>query len=108
MTAYTRRNLGGSLFVIEWELVVSGGVADHGDFYINEGAELISATAISDTGLNVALKYSNNESEDLTSDISGRIVVSDFPPFMMKYGVQAEDGGAGSGVARVGLLFQQL
>lgn len=108
MTAYTRKNLGGGLFVIEWELVVTGGVAAHGDFYTNDGAELLSVTALSDTGLNVALKYGNNENDDLTIDISGRIDVPTFPPLMMKYGAQAEDGGAGSGISRVGLLFRQV
>lgn len=107
MTAYTRRNLGGKLFVIEWELVVTGGVAAHGDFYENDGAELISVTALSDSGLNVALKFSNNQNDDLTIGISGRLQVTTFPPFMLKYGAQAEDGGAGSGVSRVGLLFRQ-
>lgn len=108
MTTYTRKNLGSGLFVIEWELVVTGGVADHGDFYTNDGAELLSITALSDSGLNVALKFSNSENDDLTIGISGRIVVVDFPPLMMRYAVQAEDGGAGSGVSRVGLLFRQL
>lgn len=120
MTAYTRRNLGGKLFTIEWILNVVGGVADHGDFYENDGAELVSIMA-SSSGLNVGLKFSNVDSDDIVMNISDQVFVPTapgfeptyspkpvVPPIMRKYGAQAEAGGSNNGTARIGLLFREL
>lgn len=120
MTAYVRKDLGGNLFVIYWNLVVAGGVADIGDFYENDGAELLSIFGFSDTGLNVALGYSNVPTESATMNISGILTVPVMPGFepplspmpvlpppMWRYNAQAEAGLISSGAARVGLLFRQ-
>lgn len=120
MTAYVKRYLGGKLFTIEWTLSVVGGVADHGDFYENDGAQLLSISAHS-SGLAVGLKFSNVDSEDVVMNISGSVVVPVaegfepayspvpvIPPVMRRYGVQAEAGASNDGTARIGLLFEQL
>ena len=121
MTAYTRRNLGGKLFVIEWDLVVTDGVGVSGDFYENDGAELVSIVGFSDSGLNVFLNFSNLQSEAISMNISGIVFVPSapgfepayspkpvIPPTMRRYNAQAEASGSDNGAARVGLLFKQL
>lgn len=121
MTAYVKRNLGGKLFTIEWTLNVSGGVQDLGDFYENDGAELLSIMASSDGGITAFAKFSNVESDDLVMNVSGQVMVpvpSGFapsytpipviPPLMRRYGAQAVAGSSSNGTARIGMMFKEL
>lgn len=120
MTAYTRKNLGGKLFTIEWDLVVSGGVSDIGDFYENDGAELVSITGKSDAGVLVTLNFGNTSSGASVMNVSETVfvpVAAGFepsyspipvlPPTVRRYNVQAE-ADPSDGAARVGLLFCEL
>lgn len=120
MTAYTRRNLGGKLFVIEWNLVVSGGISDNGDVFENDGAELLSITGMSDSGILVTLNFGNTSIGHSVLNVSNTLfvpVATGFappqtpvpvlPPTVWRYQIQAE-ADPSDGAARIGLLFRQF
>jgi hypothetical protein len=120
MTAYTRRNLGGKLFVIDWNLVVAGGVSDVGTVFENDGAELLSITGQSDSGVLVTLNFGNTLTGHSVINVSGTLFVPVapgfepaispvpvLPPTVWRYQIQAE-ADPSNGAAHVGLLFKQL
>jgi hypothetical protein len=124
MTAYTKTNLGNKLFIIEWNLVVTGGVLDVGDIFEAEDCVPLSLHAFSPSGVFVKLDVGNMVGESQPVQISGQFFVpandealnanstinynpKPIMPPPMRFWKPTAEANPNDGTARIAILFKE-